>query len=299
MSAIWAKFNKNEKNVSFGAAIVLVAWVVGLVGSYGFGFGLLSALGAIIVLAIYYLKYAPNTNIQWPAPIPVIVLAISAIIAIGAVLSLVQILGILSFAGFLGIYFIALLATTAGAVLMAFAAWNEYKATEGERAAAAPPAAAAPARSRAARHRRPHRRSRRHRPLRPQRRRRDEGASARLSPFRVSREPGGADRPVPRFRDPQPAPVTGSAAPSVRASSRASEPLLAPLRKPNPQTTAPPKRRPAETSDARWNASIEAIWAASATSGGVPAFGGLRGTTSARSVGSDGSSPGTCLAMLA
>ena len=36
MSAIWAKFNKNERNVSFGAAIVLIAWVVGLVGYGGF-----------------------------------------------------------------------------------------------------------------------------------------------------------------------------------------------------------------------------------------------------------------------
>ena len=126
MSEIWAKFNKNERNVSFGAAIVLVAWLVGLVGSYGFGFGFLSALGAIVVLVIYYLKYAPNQNIQWPAPIPVIVVIISAIIAIGAILSLIQILGILSFAGFLGIYFIALLATTAGAVLMFFGAVRSW-----------------------------------------------------------------------------------------------------------------------------------------------------------------------------
>ena len=80
MSAIWAKFNKNERNVSFGAAIVLIAWVVGLVGYGGFGVEFLGALGAAAVLVIYYLKYAPNQNIQWPVPIPTIVLIISAII---------------------------------------------------------------------------------------------------------------------------------------------------------------------------------------------------------------------------
>ena len=144
MSEIWAKFNKNERLVSFGAAIVLIAWLVGLVSSYGFGFGFLSAFGAIAVLVIYYLKYAPNSNITWPMPVETIVLAISAIIAIGAILSMVQILGILSFAGFLGLYFIALLAVTAGAVLMAFASWQEYQVTAGARAAAAPPAATAP-----------------------------------------------------------------------------------------------------------------------------------------------------------
>jgi len=56
---IWAKFNKNERNVSFGAAIVIVGWLLSFVGSYGFGYGVgfLGALGAAAVLAIYYLKY--------------------------------------------------------------------------------------------------------------------------------------------------------------------------------------------------------------------------------------------------
>ena len=148
MSAIWAKFNKNERNVSFGAAIVLIAWIVGLVGYGGFGVEFLGALGAAAVLVIYYLKYAPNQNIQWPVPIPTIVLIISAIIGISAILGLIRILGILSFAGFLGIYFIALLAVTAGGVLMLFGAWQEYNATAGERAAASTttaPSAPAPA----------------------------------------------------------------------------------------------------------------------------------------------------------
>ncbi len=119
MAEIWAKFTKNERLVSFGAAIVLIGWLLGAISSYGFGIGFLSALGAIAVLAIYYLKYAPNSNIQWPAPVPVIVLVISAIIAIVAVLNLVQILGIPQLRrDSSGLYFIALLAITAGAVLM-------------------------------------------------------------------------------------------------------------------------------------------------------------------------------------
>lgn len=135
MGDIWAKFNKNERNVSFGAAIVLIAWVLGAIGSYGFGIGILTALGAIVVLVIYYLKYAPNQNIQWPAPISTIVLAISGIIAIVAVLNLISILGLLSLAGFFGIYLVALLAVTAGALLMAFGAWQEYQASAADRAA--------------------------------------------------------------------------------------------------------------------------------------------------------------------
>jgi hypothetical protein len=143
VAQIWAKFNKNERNVSFGAAIVVVAWVIGLVGTYGYGIGILSALGAVAVLVIYYLKYAPNQNISWPAPIPTIVLAISGIIAIVAVLSLIQILGILSLGGLGGLYVIALLGVTAGAVLMAFGAWQEYQAmTASSTSATTPPAQA-------------------------------------------------------------------------------------------------------------------------------------------------------------
>jgi hypothetical protein len=57
--------------VAFGAAIVLVAWVIGLIGTYGYGIGFLSALGAVAVLVIYYLKYAPNQNITWSTGSPV------------------------------------------------------------------------------------------------------------------------------------------------------------------------------------------------------------------------------------
>jgi len=127
---IWAKFNKNERNVAFGAAIVIVGWLVSIVSPLGIGYGVgfLGALGAIAVLVIYYLKYAPNSNIQWPAPLQTIVLAISGIIAIVAVLQLIGLLGVLTIAGFFGLYLIALLAITAGAVLMAFGAWQEYQA---------------------------------------------------------------------------------------------------------------------------------------------------------------------------
>jgi hypothetical protein len=144
---IWAKFNKNERNVSFGAAIVIVGWLVSLVSNYSFGVGFLAVVGAVAVLAIYYLKYT-NSTIQWPAPIETIVLAISGVIAIVAVLQLIGRLGVLSFAGIDGgIYVIALLAITAGAVLMAFGAWQEYQVKAGYRppttsaSSAQPPAA--------------------------------------------------------------------------------------------------------------------------------------------------------------
>jgi hypothetical protein len=140
---IWAKFNKNERNVSFGAAIVIVGWLVGLLSNYGgFGVGFLSAVGAAAVLAIYYLKYT-NSTIHWPAPIETIVLAISGIIAIVSVINLVGRLLVLTLAGSGLIYLIALLAVTAGALLMAFGAWQEYQIAQGHRppTTSAPPAA--------------------------------------------------------------------------------------------------------------------------------------------------------------
>jgi len=142
---IWAKFNKNERNVSFGAAIVIIGWLVSVVSPFGIGYGigLLGALGAAAVLAIYYLKYT-NSNIQWPAPLETIVLAISGIIAIVAVLQLIGLLGFLTLAGFFGLYLIALLAITAGAVLMAFGAWQEYQVAAGHRPATTAAPSAAP-----------------------------------------------------------------------------------------------------------------------------------------------------------
>jgi hypothetical protein len=120
---IWQKFNANERLVAIGAVVVIVAWLVGLVVGYGFGASTIGLLGAIAVLAIYYLKYAPNQNINWPAPIPTIVLAVAAI---AGLLILVQVLQILRFLDAADL--IVAVASIIGGALMAWGAWQEYQA---------------------------------------------------------------------------------------------------------------------------------------------------------------------------
>src|SRR5919201_329024 len=93
---IWNKFNANERLASIGAIVVIVSWLLGILTAYGFATSTLTLLGAIAVLVIYYLKYAPSQNINWPAPIPTIVLVVSAIAALVAVVNALQWLAVSS-----------------------------------------------------------------------------------------------------------------------------------------------------------------------------------------------------------
>ena len=123
---IWQKFNANERTTAIGAIVVLIAWLIGVVSAYGIGAGTLSFLGAIAVLAIYYLKYAPNQNINWPAPIPTIVLGISAIVALLAVLDGLRWIGLISLFSVTGT--LAIVGAVIGGLLMVWGAWQEYQA---------------------------------------------------------------------------------------------------------------------------------------------------------------------------
>jgi hypothetical protein len=120
---IWQKFNANERMAAIGAVIVIVAWLLGVVVGYGFGASTIGLLGAIAVLAIYYLKYAPNQNINWPAPIPTIVLGIAAIAALLILLQGLQLLRLLG-----GAEALVAIASIVGGALMAWGAWQEYQA---------------------------------------------------------------------------------------------------------------------------------------------------------------------------
>jgi hypothetical protein len=120
------KLNANERLAATGAVIVIIAWLVGLVGSFGLGVGMLTLLAAIAVLAIYFLKYSPSQSINWPAPIPLIVLGISGVAALLAVIGALQWLAIGSF--FFGLGILAAIASAVGAVIMAWGAWQEYQA---------------------------------------------------------------------------------------------------------------------------------------------------------------------------
>jgi hypothetical protein len=122
----WNKLNANERLAAIGAIVVIVGYIVSLLGTSGFlGGNTLALVGAIVVLVIYYLKYAPSQNVTWPAPIPTIVLVISAIVALLAILTGLSSLGLLSG---LGMYAIGALASLIGGLVMVWGAWQEYQA---------------------------------------------------------------------------------------------------------------------------------------------------------------------------
>ena len=122
---IWEKFNPRERLTAIGAGLVILGFIVSIAG-YGIGAGTISLLGAIAVLAIFYLKYAPNQNITWPIPVPLLVLGIAGIVAVLAALDVLTSLRYLGLLG-VGIGVLALILEAVGAGLMAWGAWQEYQ----------------------------------------------------------------------------------------------------------------------------------------------------------------------------
>jgi hypothetical protein len=135
----WKKLNANEKMVMYGAGLIIVAFLISLVDRYGYGgYGTYDVVGAIVVGVLYWLKYAPNQSIKWPAPIQTIVLVISGIAAIFALLTLLVVLAIVgSLTGIVAIV------NAVGCVMMAWFAYKEYQAMP-KSAAPTPPAPPAP-----------------------------------------------------------------------------------------------------------------------------------------------------------
>jgi hypothetical protein len=117
------KLNAFERLAAIGAAVMIVAWLVGVVVGYGWGVSSVGLLGAIVVLVIYFLKYSPNQTITWPAPIPTIVLVVAAV---AALLTLLNVLQLLAFLGALG--WLVAIASVAGAGIMVYGAWQDYQA---------------------------------------------------------------------------------------------------------------------------------------------------------------------------
>lgn len=123
IQAMWAKLNANERLVGYGAIIVLISWLVSLAGGGGISYGFITA---IIVMVIYWLKYAPNSNVTWPLPVPTLVLLITGISALLAILAVLPVLGLgLFFYG--GLWLIAYLGGVVGVIVMAYGAWREYQ----------------------------------------------------------------------------------------------------------------------------------------------------------------------------
>lgn len=99
LQEIWAKISARDRFVVYGAAAVLVGWIVGEFiatispcsgtgfncGTYSYfaagnagTFAIIGLLLAIVAAVIVYLKVAPNMNITWPMPVAQILLGVSA-----------------------------------------------------------------------------------------------------------------------------------------------------------------------------------------------------------------------------
>jgi hypothetical protein len=114
LQEIWAKISARERFVIYGAAAVLVGWIVGefiatvnlcagfnvpgascsisyfAAGNAG-TFAILGLVLGIAAAVIVYLKAAPNMNINWPMPFAQILLGVcGATLVCGALVVLMQ-----------------------------------------------------------------------------------------------------------------------------------------------------------------------------------------------------------------
>jgi len=139
VQAFWNKLNANEKLVMYGAALVVVAFLLGTAGG-GFGSASGDLLAAIAVTVVYWLKYSPN-KINWPAPVPTIIVVIAGISAVFALLGALAWIGFLGF----GLYGIAIIVNAIGCGIIFYGAWKEYQAMPKTTPPATTPPSAPPA----------------------------------------------------------------------------------------------------------------------------------------------------------
>jgi hypothetical protein len=127
VQAVWKNLNPRERLSAIGAGLIILAWIIGLF-TYGAGAGTISLLGAIAVLGILYVKYTPTMNVTWPAPVSLLILAISAIVALIEVVDLLRVLPLLGLVGYFGGgIIVSLLLAVVGAIIMVWGAWQEYQ----------------------------------------------------------------------------------------------------------------------------------------------------------------------------
>jgi hypothetical protein len=139
----FSKLSSNEKLAAIGA----VAAIVGALLSFGGG-GTFTLLTGVAMLIIVFLpQFSPNTTL--PGSKGSLMLIVGGVAGIAALLSLLAILTVLgAFALYGGLWFVGLLLSTAGGLLMGWASWKEFQAEGGKfnvgMASSAPPAPPAP-----------------------------------------------------------------------------------------------------------------------------------------------------------
>ena len=135
----FSKLGSNEKLAAIGA----VAAIVGALLSFGGG-GTFTLLTGVAMLVIVFLpQFSPNTKL--PGSKGSLMLVVGGVAGIAALLSLLAILTVLgAFALYGGLWFVGLLLSTAGGLLMGWASWREFQAEGGKfnlgMASSAPPA---------------------------------------------------------------------------------------------------------------------------------------------------------------
>jgi hypothetical protein len=145
---VWNKLNPRERFTTLGVGMVVLGFVLGVL-SYSAGGTTLSLLAALGVLVVFYIKYSPTSNVNWPAPVPTIVLGLSVVALIAAAL---EVLRWVSFIlnNLLGLWTVGTIIILVGTIVMVWQSWLEYQAAQPASSAAsaapagAPTAAAAP-----------------------------------------------------------------------------------------------------------------------------------------------------------
>lgn len=150
---LWAKISQAEKFIVYGAAAVLVGWIVGqfiatvnLCGGLNIAgiscptfsyfsagnsgtFAILGLVLDIATVAVIYLKVAPNMNITWPMPFAQILLGVAgATLVCGVLVVLMQLSYGLGGAPIT--MWIADLFFVGGGAVMAWFAYQEYVAAK-------------------------------------------------------------------------------------------------------------------------------------------------------------------------
>ena len=156
LKELWAKVSAREKFVVYGAAVTVVAWLVGVIlatKSYGGGslagiaipgysinfftnyhgmdLGLLAMLAALVVVAVIYLRYAPNMNITWPAPVATILLGAAAVsVVCSALMFLLQLTSGVGVGDWPIFAWVAVIGMLVGGIAMAWFSYQEFVAAK-------------------------------------------------------------------------------------------------------------------------------------------------------------------------
>jgi hypothetical protein len=128
---IISKVNGNEKLVGIGSVIVIASFILGIVTFRFVGF--LSLPCAVISLVVLFLKYSPDSKVEWPIPVPLILVILGGIATFSAAWGLFWSLigGLFSLIGFdvvwalIGVVLSA--AILLGSAMMLFGGYKEYQ----------------------------------------------------------------------------------------------------------------------------------------------------------------------------